>query len=46
MDELHTLSESLADGGKVHMPADNYGFSQQFTWVEDKFGVNWQMNFE
>lgn len=45
-EELHIISKVLADGGKVHMPADNYGFSKQFVWVEDKFGVNWQMNVE
>ncbi|MEL6662392.1 MAG: VOC family protein, partial [Pseudomonadota bacterium] len=26
------------------MPMDNYGFSQRFAWVNDKFGVSWQLN--
>ena len=41
---LQGLSERLAVAGKVMMPAGNYGFSTMFTWVEDQFGVNWQLN--
>ena len=42
--ELKTVFEKLADGGKTLMPIDNYGFSRQFGWVEDKYGVSWQLN--
>ena len=45
-EELTNFGNSLSKGGKVHMPAGNYGFSKQFTWVEDAFGVNWQLNLE
>ena len=45
-DELDALSKSLESGGKIHMPADDYGFSKRFAWVEDKFGINWQLNVE
>lgn len=43
-DELNDLANALCAGGQVHMPAGNYGFSTMFAWVEDCFGVNWQLN--
>lgn len=33
----------LADDGKVLMPLDKYPFSERYGWVEDKFGVSWQL---
>ncbi|GJL90689.1 VOC family protein [Hyphococcus sp.] len=35
---------ALSADGKVMMPPDNYGFSQKFAWVADRFGVSWQLN--
>ena len=43
-EEVRRLGEMLAEGGGVLMPADNYGFSRLFTWVNDRFGVSWQLN--
>jgi predicted 3-demethylubiquinone-9 3-methyltransferase (glyoxalase superfamily) len=43
-DELRQLGGTLAEGGGVLMPVDNYGFSRLFTWVNDRFGVSWQLN--
>ena len=42
--ELTTLFEKLSDGGDVLMPLDDYGFSKMFGWINDKFGVSWQLN--
>ncbi len=36
----------LSEGGKVMMPLNDYGFSKQFGWVSDKFGVSWQLNLK
>ena len=44
--QLQSLADKLSFGGKVHMPAGNYGFSTLFAWVEDQFGINWQLNLE
>ena len=35
---------ALIDGGEALMPIDNYGFSKRFGWVQDKYGVSWQLN--
>lgn len=33
-----------ARGGQAIMPPDNYGFSRRFAWVQERFGVSWQIN--
>jgi predicted 3-demethylubiquinone-9 3-methyltransferase (glyoxalase superfamily) len=43
-EELTRLAAGLGDGGSVLMPLDNYGFSRKFTWLNDRFGVSWQLN--
>lgn len=43
-EELHNVFNQLSSGGSVLMPLDNYGFSRQFGWVNDRFGVSWQLN--
>lgn len=43
-DEILVLSAALAEDGSVLMPLDDYGFSRRFTWVNDRFGVSWQLN--
>ena len=43
-DEITRLHKELSRDGKEFMPLDNYGFSKKFTWVEDRFGVSWQLN--
>jgi len=43
-EELDRLYETLMEGGQALMPLGNYGFSKKFGWVNDKFGVSWQLN--
>lgn len=43
-DEITRLHKELRKDGKEFMPLDNYGFSQKFAWIEDRFGVSWQLN--
>ena len=48
-EDEHELQEAflqLSSGGSVLMPLDNYGFSKQFGWLNDRFGVSWQLNLE
>jgi len=33
----------LADGGKVLMPIQKYPFSERYGWVQDKYGLSWQL---
>lgn len=42
--EVGSLAAALGDGGQYLMPTNNYGFSQMFAWVQDRFGVSWQIN--
>jgi predicted 3-demethylubiquinone-9 3-methyltransferase (glyoxalase superfamily) len=40
---LDTLWGKLVDGGKVLMELQEYPFSKRYGWVEDKFGISWQL---
>jgi len=41
---VDTLAAAIGEGGKTLMPPDGYGFSRRFAWVQDRFGVSWQIN--
>lgn len=43
-DEIMNLYQKLNEGGQILMPLDNYGFSKKFGWINDRFGVSWQLN--
>jgi predicted 3-demethylubiquinone-9 3-methyltransferase (glyoxalase superfamily) len=43
-EEIDTLFKELSEGGSVFMDLNKYPFSEKFGWVEDKFGVSWQLN--
>lgn len=40
---LDRLWEKLVDGGTPLMPLDEYPFSKRYGWVQDKYGVSWQL---
>lgn len=43
-DDVRTLAAALGAGGTALMPPDAYGFSELFAWVNDRWGVSWQLN--
>ena len=43
-EELQRLFAALGDGGSELMPLGEYGFSRRFGWVQDRFGISWQLN--
>jgi predicted 3-demethylubiquinone-9 3-methyltransferase (glyoxalase superfamily) len=42
--ELDRVYAALSEGGQELMPLGEYGFSRKFGWVNDRFGVSWQLN--
>ncbi|WP_298895168.1 VOC family protein [uncultured Psychroserpens sp.] len=45
-DEIEILFTKLSENGKALMPLDNYGWSTKFAFIEDQFGVSWQLNLK
>lgn len=41
--ELDAAYEQLSAGGSVLMEPGDYGFSSKFVWLNDRFGVSWQL---
>ncbi|MFG3437521.1 VOC family protein [Nonomuraea sp. NPDC047897] len=42
--EIERLYAALEEKGGALMPLGSYGFSTRFGWVNDRFGVSWQLN--
>jgi predicted 3-demethylubiquinone-9 3-methyltransferase (glyoxalase superfamily) len=42
-EEVDELWGKLSLGGKALMPLDAYPFSERYGWIQDKFGVSWQI---
>lgn len=43
--EIDELWKKLSSNGKILMEFKSYPFSKKYGWVEDKFGLSWQLNF-
>ena len=41
--EVDAIWERLLPGGKILMPLDKYPFSQRYGWLDDKYGLSWQV---
>lgn len=44
-EEIDELWNKLIDGGRVLMPYSTYPWSKKYGWVEDKYGLSWQLSF-
>ncbi len=41
--EVDRLFGALSEGGSVLMDLDAYPFAKRYAWVDDRFGVSWQL---
>ncbi len=41
--DLDAAWEALADSGEVRLPLGEYPYSDRYGWVQDRYGVNWQL---
>lgn len=42
-DEVDELWDHLSKGGEPLMSLDEYPFSKKYGWIEDKYGLSWQI---
>lgn len=42
-EKLDEAWHALAGGGEPLMPLDKYPFSERYGWIQDKYGVSWQL---
>ncbi len=42
-DTLNAMWEKLSEGGTALMPLDAYPFSKRYGWIQDKYGISWQL---
>lgn len=42
-ENLDTTWEKLAEGGQILMPLGEYPFSKHYGWIQDKYGISWQL---
>ncbi|MFZ2026413.1 MAG: VOC family protein [Microgenomates group bacterium] len=43
-EEIDRVWKTLVTGGKVLMPLDKYPWAHKYGWLEDKYGLSWQLS--
>jgi predicted 3-demethylubiquinone-9 3-methyltransferase (glyoxalase superfamily) len=41
--EVDAIWKRLSPGGEVLMPLDRYPFSERYGWLQDRYGLSWQV---
>jgi predicted 3-demethylubiquinone-9 3-methyltransferase (glyoxalase superfamily)/uncharacterized protein YndB with AHSA1/START domain len=41
--EVDAAWQALSDGGEVLMPLNKYDWSEKYGWVQDRYGLSWQI---
>jgi predicted 3-demethylubiquinone-9 3-methyltransferase (glyoxalase superfamily) len=44
-EKVSKLWNQLTEGGMILMPLDTYAWSEHYGWVQDRYGVNWQLMY-
>ncbi|HEY7790716.1 MAG TPA: VOC family protein [Vicinamibacterales bacterium] len=44
-EEVDRLWTPFSQGGQVLMPLDSYPFSERYGWLQDRYGLSWQIMF-
>jgi predicted 3-demethylubiquinone-9 3-methyltransferase (glyoxalase superfamily) len=42
-EKIDEIWNKLSEGGTALMPLDKYPFSERFGWIQDKYGLSWQL---
>jgi predicted 3-demethylubiquinone-9 3-methyltransferase (glyoxalase superfamily) len=42
-ERIDEIWNKLSDGGIALMPLDKYPFSERYGWIQDKYGLSWQL---
>jgi len=43
VEEVNEMWEKLSKGGTTLMPLNSYPFSERYGWIQDKYGLSWQV---
>ncbi|HKK44782.1 MAG TPA: VOC family protein [Balneolaceae bacterium] len=43
VEEVDELWAKFSEGGTPLMPLDSYPFSEKYGWIQDKYGLSWQL---
>ncbi|AZB41320.1 VOC family protein [Bacillus sp. FJAT-42376] len=44
-EEIESVYHKISENGQVMMPLAPGPFSRKFAWVQDQYGISWQLNF-